>query len=486
MKESKSKAPMSNQSIYKLMIVLVFVVSSFYLVKNLFGGVASGALTIGLCLVTFAIAVLVMRKRDVVMHTKQLVVSIFIVFLVFLVSINSGEYYSDDYSLYIAVMGISGLYLEPMITRIQAIIIPVLLVVQYFLHPEKVESTGQFITCVVIFMLAAYIMYLLVKRGRAYIEIGANRAEEAEELLGAMKEVGAELQESIRNTSERYEELHVVNSRLVDDTVGLRSGSDGIIQGTREVVDVCDDVRAKIHETGQQMEVLNGEVGSCESAIVENRTSLADMSQQMATVERTMDATNQVFAILEKQMGQISSVIEELNKIASSTTMLALNASIEAARAGTAGAGFAVVATKVQELAVDSTGCSKRVEEVLSAMQGQILETTVQLQESTDAIHHSLESLENVQVDFDGLTERFERLYQHIEEQNQNIHSVDSVFDALKEKISEMDMYSRENQETVDSISDAMGKYQMHMAMVIEETRHVNLVSERMLKKAIQ
>ena len=486
MKTSKSKTPMSNQSIFKLMIILVFVVSSFYLIKNILGGVASGAVTIGLCLLTFAITILVMQKRNVAMQTKQLIVSVFIVFLVFLISINSGAYYSDDYSLYMAVMGISGLYLEPKITKIQAVMIPLLLVVQYILHPEKVESQGQFITCVVIFVLAAVIMYLLVRRGRAFIEIGEGRAEEAEELLDAMKEVGVELQESIRNTSERYEELNAVNSRLVEDAAGLRNGSDGIMQGTREVVDVCDDVRAKIQATGQQMEVLNTEVGSCENAIMENRSSLADMSTQMATVQQTMDATNQVFSILEQQMTQISSVIEELNKISSSTNMLALNASIEAARAGTAGAGFAVVASKVQELAVDSNGCSRRVEEVLGAMQEQILETTAQLQESTRAIQDSLESLDTVQGDFDGLTERFERLYQHIEEQNSNIHSVDNIFDTLKDRIAEMNTYSEENQTTVDSISDAMGKYQMHMAMVIEETKHVNTVSERMLKKAIQ
>ena len=486
MKDKQVKAPMANQSIYKLMIILVFVVSSFYLIKNVLGGVASGALLIGLCLSTFAIAIFVMKKKNVAMKIRQLVVSVFIVFLVFMVSLNSGEYYSDDYSLYLAVLGISGMFLEPKITRIQAILTPILLVIQYLLHPEKVESQGQFITCLVIFVLAAYVMYMLVKRGQAYIAIGENRAKEAEELLISMREVGVELQESIRNTSERYEELDTVSNRLTQGAEGLRTGSDGIMQGTREVVEVCDDARAKIQETGQQMEVLNHEVGSCEGAIAENRTSLADMSRQMGIVQKAMDATNQVFAILEGQMDQISSVIEELNKITSSTTMLALNASIEAARAGSAGAGFAVVASKVQELAVDSTRCSARVKEVLQAMQEQILETTTQMQESTDAIHSSLQSLGIVQGDFEGLTTRFERLYQHIEEQNMNIHRVDSIFDELKNKIAEMNIYSEENQVTVDSISEAMENYRTQMGMVMEETRHVTEVSEKMLHKAIQ
>ena len=77
------------------------------------------------------------------------------------------------------------------------------------------------------------------------------------------------------------------------------------------------------------------------------------MNTQMSVVRDTMDNTNKVFSMLEEQMSEISVVIEELNKIASSTTMLALNASIEAARAGHTGAGFAVVATKVQDLAVE-------------------------------------------------------------------------------------------------------------------------------------
>lgn len=482
----EQKAPMSNASIFKLMNILVYVVSAFYLIKNVAAGVASGALLIAVCLTLYAVINVVLKKRQVAENARQMVASVFICFLVFLISVNSGAYYSDDYSLYMAVMGISGLYLQPKITKVQAFLIPVLLVIQYFLHPEKVESTGQFITCIIIFVLAALIMYLLVRRGHAYIAIGQGRAEEAEDLLNSMKEVGNELQESIQNTTFRYEELHTVNGRLVSDAEGLRQGSDGIMQGTREVVEVCDDVRNKIHTTGQQIEVLNVEVGSCENAIVDSKKSLSEMSTQMQTVHNAMESTNSVFSLLEQQMSEISTVIEELNKIANSTTMLALNASIEAARAGMAGAGFAVVASKVQELAVDSTGCSKRVEAVLGAMQEQIMETTTQLHESTQAIDGSLESLQVLQDDFDDLTERFEKLYENIEEQNTNIHSIDSIFDDLKEKIESMNEFSEENQSTVDSISEAMSQYQMSLAVVIEETKHVNAVSERMLHTAIK
>ena len=482
MKDKKNKAPMTNKSIYRLMLLLVYIVAPVYLIKNIIGGAASGAITIGICLAVFAGAAVAMHFLKTKDSTKQTVVSLSLVLLVFLISLNSGAYYSDDYCLYLAVVALSGLYFNPTITRFQSMVIPVLLVVQYIIHPEKVESLSQFIMCVVIFCLAAFLLCLVVTRGRAFIYISENKAEDAEKLLKSMQEVGEELQKSMTNTAAKYVELQEVNNQLILNANGLRSGSDGIVQGTQEVVDVCDEARGVVQLTEQQIEALNAEVYSCENAIVESSKSLEDMSKQMSSVREAMDSTNKVFSILEEQMGEISGVILELNKIASSTTMLALNASIEAARAGKMGAGFAVVANKVQQLAVDSNGCSQRVAEVLSAMQEQVLETTEQLRESTEAIGGSLTSLDELQNDFDSLTSRFENLYLNIENQNETIHKVDCVFDELKAKIAVMNEYTEENQAVVESIYASMDKCTEDLNVVIEDSKHLAEVSENMLQ----
>lgn len=173
---------------------------------------------------------------------------------------------------------------------------------------------------------------------------------------------------------------------------------------------------------------------------------------------------------------------EQLNSISASTTMLALNASIEAARAGQAGAGFAVVASKVQELAVDSNKCSAQVVDVVNAMQAQIQKTTQRLSESVEAIDSSREALEGLQGGFDRLTQQFGSLYNNIEEQNSNINQVESIFGQLKEKIADMSAHSEENQVSVESISEAMGVYRENMNQVIDDSRHVHELSASMLK----
>ena len=116
---------MSNKSIYRLMLLLVYIVAPVYLIKNIIGGATSGAITIGICLAVFAGAAVAMHFLKTKDSTKQTVVSLSLVLLVFLISLNSGAYYSDDYCLYLAVLALSGLYFNPTITKFQSLVLPV-------------------------------------------------------------------------------------------------------------------------------------------------------------------------------------------------------------------------------------------------------------------------------------------------------------------------------------------------------------------------
>lgn len=202
----------------------------------------------------------------------------------------------------------------------------------------------------------------------------------------------------------------------------------------------------------------------------------------METLRSTVESTDKVFSILQEQMQEISAVTEQLTKIASSTTMLALNASIEAARAGHMGAGFAVVASKVQDLAEDSSDCSVQVVSVVNNMQQRIEETTKQLTDSTNAINHSIESLQGFQEGFDQLTLQFNSLYQNIEEQNENVHQMDTIFNDLKGKISDMTISSETNQHSVDSMNEVIHVYKENIDMVINDNKLINNLSNSMLE----
>ncbi len=480
-KKETIKKPITKDNIFKVMLSATFGVAGVFFIKNLVQKNFIGATVVGGSLLVFGIIVVLMKQFQVKIEHQQLMVSLSLLFLVCIISLNSGESYSDDFLLYLAVVGLTGLYLRPWYTKLQLVIADILLIFQYVIHPEKAESLGQYILCFGVFSIAGTMFYLAIDRGRAFIRISQTRAEEAEHLLDSLGKIGRELEEDFKNSSQRVESLHEANVQLENNAKELNDGSEGISQGAREVENTCVDVQDKISKTGKQIDTLNTEVKGFETILSANRSNMEQMEKQMETVEAATKAVNEVFHLLNQQMQKISTVTDQLNEIASSTTMLALNASIEAARAGQQGAGFAVVASKVQELAVDSNRCSVQVADVVGEIQDQISKTTKQLAESTDAIHSSLGVLGGLKNGFDQLTEQFGTLYQNIEAQNGNVGQVDIIFDTLKGKISEMSGYSQENQSAVKLITQAMQVYQGIMQEVIKDTKHVHELSAMML-----
>ena len=484
-KNNKIRKPISEDIMFKIMMIITFSVTAFFVLKNVISKSISGTIVTTTCLIVFALIIFVMKKMQVDKSKQQFAICICIIFLCFIISLFSGNYYSDDFPLYLAIVGLSGIYLRPNYTIIQVAIIDILLIAQYLIHPEKADPLSQYLMCMGILTIGVFTNYLTIKQGRAYIELAQARAEGAETLLSSIRLAGEDLLDTCEKSSKRIAGLKEVNDLLEQNANDLKEGYTEIDADTKEVASTFEDVREKMNITEQQIASLNDEVQNVEHALGHNKDNMLEVTKQVETVKNILFSTNEVFNDLQQKIVEISGITEQLTKIASSTNMLALNASIEAARAGEAGAGFAVVASKVQELAEDSNRCSAQVNTVVSDMQYQIAKTTDQLAESTQAIKTSVESLNGFHESFDSLTSQFISLYGNIYDQNINVQEMEQRIDELKEKIVDMTYTSEKNQDTVVSMTNALGIYKENVDMVVSDTEEIHKVSDSMLDLAI-
>jgi len=477
----QQKEPISEKTVYRIMVGMPFAVGGIFLIKDLLIKDLDGAKVIAI-MFGVLLAMLVGLK---LLHIKQdvcnFVFSIFVLFVVFIVSMNSGEYYSDDYALYLAAFALAGHYLRPRITIAQIFVADILLYLQYRIHPEKADEPSQFIMCMVTFTLAGIMILLVIRRGYAFIGLGKKRAGEAEELLDSMRTMGKDLKVSVEVSADKMNMLRDANVTMAKNTNELMSSSLNIVNEAQEVSVCCDTVQQKLLITENQIGALNSTVQNFETTLSSNRTYLEEMSGQIEAVKAVIRETEEVFERLSEQMSKISSSTEQIHKISSNTGLLAVNASVEAKRAGKAGAGFSVVASNIRELAVNSSECSDDVADAVFTMQKQIDRTSSLLAESMRSVEGSLAKLSDLRGSYNELTDQFGILYGDISEQNDNINDVNAIFETLKIRVGLMSNGSEDNRASVEAIAETMNVYRDNVETVMQGTSRIHKLSENML-----
>ena len=466
-KVQKQKAPITQEKIFKIMFTVTVVMSIVFFLKNILGGAVSQAIMIGITIAVFGITFVILRAMKASEHVKQLVIAIGMLVLIFVIALNSGDFYSDDFIMFLAVIALTGLYLEPKYSIVQLILGTIALIVMYMLHPEKADPLGQYIQCLGEFILTGVLFIQTIKRGKAFIGIGEDRAKEAEGLVGSMKQIGEELEVDFAESSER----------INNNTDELQKGSSSIVHSAINMQGSCDDVQNRILLSQQSILSLNEEVMRFEIALRENQANMANMEKHLQAVAATISEANEVFQAMEQKMGEVADVADQLGDISFNTTILSLNASIEAARAGESGAGFEVVASEMRQLSNNSNVFSEQVSEVVKELMSEVGETAQQFADSTKVIEESKASMNELQESFGRLTNQFGKLYENIETQNLNVNEVGTIFHDLQIRVAEMQKYSSDNQKSVGAIVEAMDLYKDNIEKVIEGTKNVELES---------
>ena len=478
----ETKMPISDEIVFRNMMIAVYTISAIFFVKNLISGSVTASVIIGVCMVLFSGITFTMKKNRVSQSSLQLVLAVGIVFLVFFISLYSGDFYSDDFPLYLCVIALTGLYLVPRYVIIQTVLIDILLMVAYAIHPNKADPLPQYLMCLFILTVCSVCFYMVIKRGRAYITIADKRAEEAENFLKEMKEAGKRLQSNCEQSVIRISHMEEINKNLELGVADIREGSTTITRDAANVDNSFHQIRDKMQVTQGYVDSLEGEVKNVEESITVSKQSMNEIVEDIQQLKETMEATNQVFQTLHKEIGDIVDYTKQLNKIATSTTTLALNASIEAARAGQMGAGFAVVANKVQLLSEDSNRCSGQIADVVAAMEDLVSESARRIMASDTAISHSVEKLRGFENSFQALTTSFGELHRNIEQQNDNIHMMDGSLENLEEKIKDMATSSLKNQESVTSLTESIEIYKKNIKHIIDDNIEINDLSVSLLE----
>ncbi|NMX91144.1 MULTISPECIES: methyl-accepting chemotaxis protein [unclassified Pseudomonas] len=215
--------------------------------------------------------------------------------------------------------------------------------------------------------------------------------DEPAQLLGALASMQEQLQATIRGISESAQQLasaaEEMSSVMEQSTRGLQAQNDEIEQAATAVTQMSAAVD----------EVAGNAVSSAEASQASDEDSKHGHYQISETISSIQSLVNEVLDASGKAEGlalqaqDISKVLEVIRGIAGQTNLLALNAAIEAARAGEAGRGFAVVADEVRSLAQRTQDSTEEIEQMITGIQQGTQDTVGAL---TSSAEHASQTLQ--------------------------------------------------------------------------------------------
>ena len=316
--------------------------------------------------------------------------------------------------------------------------------------------------------------------------------------LGVMARAVRTLQDNVSTMISKVmtsaEQVAAASEQLTASADQSTTAINQVAESIVNVAGACTEQFTEVENATAKAEELKEHMGTFTRTLqesskeIEHTTDAAESGnkavknavQEMRRIETSVTASADVIAQLGEESEKIGKIVDAISEIADQTNLLALNAAIEAARAGEHGRGFAVVADEVRKLAEQSQTSAKEISSLIGSIQGKSQDAVVAMQEGVNNVKTGADAVSDAGKTFEAIRDRVSAVSRNSEHMGRIVEELVKSTDVITQSVDNINVKSREVASESETVSASGEEQSATMHEIADASRSLAVMAQQM------
>ena len=320
---------------------------------------------------------------------------------------------------------------------------------------------------------------------KAELEELSERSDELGVMAMAMREMHEKIAGLMERIVEAAEYVAAASEELTSTAEQATEVSQSIAESVVSVAGSCSEQFTDVESANENTQKLaenmekfkatidesEEKIASTSSTAQEGRANVQNAVTGMDRINQNVQALSSVVGNLGEQSKKIGSIVDTISAISEQTNLLALNAAIEAARAGEHGRGFAVVADEVRKLAEQSSGAASEISSLIDSIQKETESAVTAMEAGVEQVNEGTKAVDGAGASFTNISDMVAGVAASSKTMASIVSDLTASTESIKEAITKINDMSRKVSNEAQTVSAATEEQSASMHEIADASR---------------